>query len=180
MSNEEDPEVVADLKLRAYTERDRSRTRGDGAYTWVPPVAVTRWKCRTPPCKTFIDVPEDALVAWGVWNRRLASHGDSHGNRQPIASHEVMRCDSCAAEYAKVQPARLRKRADRTADVIRQLKAGDKVIRFKDNDGDHGANEAEAFQQLRKWGHPDVDGLIAAIADKRNAAPSKRERRGGM
>ncbi len=32
MSEELDPEVIADLKLRAYTEHDRSRTRGEGVY----------------------------------------------------------------------------------------------------------------------------------------------------
>ncbi len=89
-----------------------------------------------------------------------------------------MICDSCRAEYAKIQPARLRKRADRMSDVIRQLKAGDKVIRFKDNDGDHGANEAEAFQMLTKWGHPDVEGLRQALAER--GSPNKKPRRGDV
>ena len=58
MSREElDPEVVADLKLRAYSEHDRSRTRGADTYDWRAPVTVTQWKCKTPPCKAFATMP---------------------------------------------------------------------------------------------------------------------------
>lgn len=170
-----DPEVVADLQLRAYSEHDRSRSRGDGVYDWKPPAVVTQWKCRTPPCKVFVDVNTETVERWEIFNKRLRAAGE-----KPIGSHEVMICESCQAEHAKIQPLRLRKRVERMADVIRQLKAGDKVIRYKTNEGDVATNEADAFKQLRVWGHPDVDGLIAAIGDKRNAAPAKRERRGGL
>ncbi len=173
MSEELDPEIVADLKLRAYSEHDRSRSCGEGVYDWKPPITVTQWKCRTPPCKVFVDVDAETVERWEIFNRRLKAQGE-----KPIASHDVMRCASCEVELAKIQPIRLRKRADRTASVIKQLKAGDKVIRFKDNDGDHGANEAEAFQMLRKWGHPDVEGLQQAMAER--GSPNKKPRRGDV
>lgn len=170
-----DPEVVADLKLRAYSEHDRSRTRGDGAYDWCPPVVVTQWKCRTPACKVFVDVNAETVERWEIFNKRIRAAGE-----KAIASHEVMWCSACVNLHSAAQSQLLRKQVDRMADVIRQLKAGEPVIRWRSKSGDHTGNEAEALIALKRWGHPDVEGLSAVIADKRNAAPAKRERRGAF
>jgi len=170
MSEELDPEVIADLQLRAYSQHDRTRTRGDGVYDWKPAPSVTQWKCRTPPCKVFVGVDADTIEQWEMFNRELVKRGE-----RPIASHDVMRCPSCEAELAKIQPLRLRKRVERMADVIRQLKDGKEQIRFKDNSGDHIASRAEALEKLREWGHPDVAGLTQALAEK--SSPNKKPRR---
>jgi len=176
VSKEElDPEVVADLRLRAYSEKDSSRSRGEGAYDWKPAPTVTQWKCRVPACKTFVDVTPDAVESWEMFNRELARRDE-----RPVASHEVMWCASCAEMHAGAQSQRLRKMADRMADVIRQIKAGDKVIRWRSSSGEHAGDENEAFAALKRWGHPDIEGFKQAIGDKRNTTPSKRERRGGL
>jgi hypothetical protein len=174
MSDEIDPEVVADLKLRAYTERDRSRT-GSANYDWSKPVIVTQWKCRTPPCKTFVDVTEDTIERWEIFNRELARRGEG-----PIASHTVLRCDQCEADTRAALAINLRKQVDRMADVIRQIKAGEKIIRYKSQSGDHAVDEKTALEALKRWGHPDVPGFIAALAERRATNSSKRERRGGF
>jgi hypothetical protein len=174
MSDEIDPEVVADLKLRAYSERDRSRSRG-ADYAWKPPTIVTQWKCRTPPCKEFVDVTEETIERWEIFNRQLSRMGEG-----PLVSHTILWCDSCLAEHAKLRPVKLRKRVERMADVIKQLKAGDKIIRYRTDEGDHADDRGKAFDRLREWGHPDVPGLISSLAEKAAASPGKRERRGGM
>ena len=169
--SDEDPEIVADRKLRAYSERDPSRSRGDGVYDWKPPASVTQWKCRTPPCKVFVGIDADTVEQWEMFNRELKKRGE-----KPIASHEVVRCPSCEAEMVKIQPLRLRKRADRMADVIRQLKDGATSIRWKSNDGEHVGGRREALDQLKTWGHPDVIGLEQALTEK--SAPNKKPGRG--
>ncbi len=167
---DEDPEVVADLKLRAYSQHDSSRSRGEGVYDWKPPAVATQWKCRVPQCKNFVDVPVDTLDVWAVFNRQLARQGEL-----PIASHSVMWCDRCREEFAKIQPLRLRKRVDRMASVIQQIKAGDKNIRYRTNDGEVTTDEQGALQQLRTWGHPDVDGFITWLRERKatNKKPTK-------
>jgi len=170
MSDELDPEVVADLQLRAYSEHDRTRTRGEGAYDWKPPAAVTEWKCRTPPCKVFVGVDADTVEQWEMFNRELVRRAE-----KPIASHEVVRCASCELEMAKVQPLRLRKRVDRMADVIRQLKDGKEQIRYRDNEGDQIGNRELAFAKLKEWGHPDVEGFRQALTEK--SSPNKKPRK---
>jgi len=176
MSDEIDPEVIADLKLRAYSQFDSTRSRGEGVYDWKPPAAVTQWKCKTPPCKSFVDVDAETVERWEIFNKRLRANGDSKGDARPIASHDVMLCDSCRAEHAKIQPQRLRKRTDRMADVIRQLKAGESVIRFETNEGRHSANRTETFAKLIEWGHPDVTGLQQSLAEK--DSPNKKPTKG--
>ncbi len=175
MSNEElDPEVVADLKLRAYSQFDKTRT-GEANYNWKPPAIATQWKCRTPPCKAFVDVPVDTLDDWAMFNAQLKRTGE-----KAIGSHEVLWCDACRAEMARIQPMRLRKRVDRMASVIQQIKAGDKTIRYRSNDGEVSCDQRAAIAQLRIWGHPDVDGLIGKLAEISKGSSTKRERRGGM
>jgi hypothetical protein len=174
MSFEEDPEVVADLKLRAYTQRDRSRS-GEPDYDWKPPPVATQWKCRTPPCKAFVDVTTETLERWQLFNEQLKRNGD-----KSIGSHEVLWCESCLAEHRRIQPDRLRKRVDRMASVIRQIKDGDKTIRYRTNDGEVTCDQRAALAQLRVWGHPDVDGLIAKLAEVSKGSATKRTRRGDM
>jgi hypothetical protein len=169
--SDEDPEVVADLKLRAYSMRDSSRSGDAGVYDWKPPVVATQWKCRTPPCKEFVDVTTDTLERWQIFNAQLKSKGE-----RPLESHTILRCPSCTAEYNRIQPQRLRKRVDRMASVIQQLKAGDKNIRYRTNDGDVTTDELGAIKQLREWGHPDVDGLVQALREKKSA--NKKPTRG--
>ncbi len=171
MSDEMDPEVVADLQLRAYSQNDRSRTRGEGVYDWKPPADVAQWKCRTPPCKVFVGVDADTVEQWEMFNRELKRRGE-----KPIASHEVMICDSCRANHAEILPLKQLKRNDRMADVIRQIKNGDTSIRWKENDGDHIGNRREAIDMLKKWGHPDVVGFEQALSEK--SSPNKKPPRG--
>jgi hypothetical protein len=169
VSDEQDPEVVADLKLRAYSMRDRSRN-GEANYDWKLPTIVAKWKCRTPPCKTFVDVPEDTMERWEMFNGHLKARGE-----QPIASHEVLWCESCLEQHRKIRPDKLRRQVERMASVIRQIKAGDQVIRFRTDSGEHAVGEREALEWLKKWHHPDVPGFEQWLKEQRssNKKPTK-------
>ncbi len=165
MSFEEDPEVVADLKLRAYSEHDRSRTRGDGVYEWKPPADVTNWMCTR--CGTMCGVPEEALHAIEVFDRRLKSQNES-----PLDRKKIMWCDKCRIVRAEYASRLNRKQVDTLATVIREL---------KEDPGPSDSRVTELLEKCRELNHPDVDGLALAIKErreKRTSAGSKRVRRG--
>lgn len=169
MSDNEDPEVVADLKLRAYTERDRSRSGAD--YHWTNPKIVGAWRCRVPKCPERVGVTQDAMDALAMWNRERARRGED-----PIATGDVMYCDGCVAHMRATAPDRRRKQVDSMAEIIRQLKEGARHIRYTAKDGQRIVDEPAALEQLRKWGHPDVKGLEQALAERRQSGKGRKEK----
>lgn len=149
MSFEEiDPEVVADLRLRAATMRDTSR--GSDPYDWKPPKLVGgQLLCRT--CKIPVAVTEDTIERWWMFNGILRKR-----NEQPIAPDQIVFCDECVVEHKKHSADTRRREVDLLASMIRQLKETDDPQR-----------ERELIAQLRVQRHPDVDGLVAAIAARK-------------
>ncbi len=164
MSAEEDPEVVADLKLRAYTEHDRSRTRGVGVYEWRAPEAAEIWNCRG--CGSPVPVTEEALHACGTFDRELVRKGEP-----PLVRNRIVFCSDCKEQGFKISADRNRKAIDTLADLIRQL---------KDEPPPNEAYTAELLRKCALLHHPDVDGLKQAIEERRKRKPAGRERRGGM
>lgn len=101
-----DPEVLADLRLRDRTARERADRRGpdgldvgqdpDGLspaiaklYDSAPDPDVEHWPCRKR-CGAMVGVTEVALDAFETNNRRLVQM-----RLQPMGKHEVMWCPDC-------------------------------------------------------------------------------------
>lgn len=160
MTYELDPEVVADLALRARTEHDSSRTR-TANYAWSRPQIVAAWKCRRPGCNELVGVTEEAMHTIEVWSRELARRGE-----QPIDTARIVFCDACEVKLREALPDKRRAEVDRMAHVIRQLVAGDTQIQIRDHEGQRFVDERAALKQLASWGHPDVSGLEQSLATR--------------
>lgn len=157
MNLDEDPEVVADLRLRASSERDPSRSRPSEKLlgTWKPDEDkfVGAWKCRyfeRAKCGEFVGVTQDTVDRLEQFNRMLDRRGEA-----PINTSTVLICDRCIARRAESVPAKLRARVDELAGVIRKIKAT--------------ANpraEHDLIRELTRLSHPDVKGLLDALDGK--------------
>lgn len=147
-----DPEVEADLRKRSASERDPSRTR-----TAVSPMGgsvVTAWPCAATGCTETVLVTEDAVFTLDVFNAELEKRGEA-----PIAPAAF--CPPHAAQRNRVGANALEGRRDETRELVRQV---------RNSSNAHG--EVAAIARLRRLGHPDVDGLLQALAEK----PGRRRR----
>jgi hypothetical protein len=158
---EPDPEVLADLALRRASEHDRTRSRGDGIYDWEPSKPVGFWACRNPQCKGMADVYEENVTAFGIFNREIVKRGE-----KPLEDHRIMFCDRCLAEYRRTAPDRRRAQVERMAVAIRSLKESGDATR-----------ERDLIAQISEWGHPDVEGLVNAIAERRAAESGRSSKK---
>lgn len=68
-----DPEVIADLRRRDASDRDRSRSRNDPT-AWVAPAIVERWPCTG--CSALVDMTRDAIELHAMFNRQLERRGE--------------------------------------------------------------------------------------------------------
>ncbi len=166
-----DPEVVADLQLRASTERDTSRS-GAAAYDWKRPDVIGQWKCRAQ-CGRFCDVTQDTMEAMAMWNRELKRRLEA-----PLDINAILWCEPCSVEMRRLSSERRRAKVERMASVIKQIKDDAPNIRYRDKHGDHSVTRAQAFEVLKEMGHPDVAGFQQALSEK--SSPNKRPSRGGL
>lgn len=173
MSFDEDPEVIADLRLRASTEHDRSRSHEPPTYK--PPVFVAKWRCKTPGCGALVDVTEECMERLAVFNSRLRTIGE-----MPIDPHSVVYCADCLDRDKAARSDRRRREVDRMAAVIRGIKGGDFPIRVEWNGQAHQLDEREAYEKLERWGHPDVAGFKQALIDGANSGGRGRTRKVGL
>lgn len=162
---DEDPEVVADVQLRASTERDSSRSRPNQFVlgSWRPDGPVAQWNCRRPGCHTLVDVTQDGVDRLEQANAMLVRLG-----QRKILDTEVLWCPACSKAFFDARSDRLRVKVDRLAELIRKLK-----------DSTTPRSEHLLLTDIEKCHHPDIRGLLDAI-DARRAKPgerSKRERR---
>lgn len=161
MSSEPDPEVLADLRLRESSQFDSSRTR-TANYDWRKPADVDEWPCRA--CGVFVGVTDEATHALEVHNRRLLQLREA-----PVESARVLFCPSCKARGVAMQPERNRKHVDALAELIRE---------FKSDPPPHPDREAELVAHMRLMHHPDVDGLVQAVKNRReNSGATSRRRK---
>lgn len=159
MSDEIDPEVLEDLRLRASTERDRSRSREMPA--WAPPKIHSNVPCRGR-CGSVVEWTEDAEERFQIFNRELARRNDA-----PLDKTKIAFCNACRAVGDTAAAARNRKLVDAVAAAIRELK-----------DGCESTREYELLGKLEKAGHPDIAGLKQWLTDK--ASKGKRATRGSF
>lgn len=156
MSEDMDPEVIADLALRAANLRDRNRGKdADEVYNWTEPPIVASWPCRGR-CGATVGVTQHAVDALTQANERLRGRGE------PEIEH-VTFCEACTSRL-KAEAAERRARRDATMTaMIRELRAG--VSPEKERD---------ILAKLRAMHHPDVDGLARLLAERRAAAKPQR------
>lgn len=161
MSFDEDPEVVADLRLRAATERDSSRSREMPVY--APAKVIDRVPCRNR-CGSVVSWTEEAEQTFQTFNRQLARRAEA-----PLDITRILFCPSCEAAGRKARAAALPEFHAKIAEAIRELKAGC-----------DDARQRELLEKLKKAGHPDVAGLEQWLRDQANGKHGKRVTRGAL
>lgn len=149
---EPDPEALADLALRARTERERP---SKPLSPWQPSPTVGHWSCHGK-CGAMVPITDLTVERWQFFNRMLAKRGDENGNREPLDVNDLVFCADCRAKGEAMIPAGRRMQHDAMAASIRKLKASK-----------NPAGETELLARIRKLGHPDVDAMLAAIVEKR-------------
>ncbi len=168
MSDEEiDPEVLADLQLRATSMHDSTRTRGRDTYSWSAPAIVAYWPCRAGgTCRgsvagqpAVVGVTAEAIDARETFNRQLRSKGEAE-----IPTHAIAFCETCKRAGLSMQAIVNQDRRERMAAKIRRLK-----------ESPPAHEEREIVDQLRKWSHPDVDGLLQSLREKRDNGKTPRK-----
>ena len=157
MSDELDPETIADLALRNANLRDRNRGKdADAIYDWSDPPIVESWPCRGK-CGATVGVTQHAVDTLAQANERLRARGE------PEIQH-VTFCAACTSRL-KAEASERRARNEATmAAMIRELKTGVAPER-----------ERDILARLRAMHHPDVDGLARLLAERR--AVTKPQRR---
>lgn len=156
MSDDMDPEAIADLALRAANLRDRNRGKDANAvYDWTEPPIVASWPCRGK-CGASVGVTQHAVDALRVANEKLRALGE------PEIEH-VTFCSACTLRL-RAEAAERRARNEATmAAMIRELRAGTSPEK-----------ERDILAKLRAMHHPDVDGLARLLAERRAVAKPQR------
>ena len=157
MSDEMDPEVAADLRLREASRFDRSRNQGDMP-KYVPAKVIDRVPCRNR-CGAVVSWTEEAESTFQTFNRQLAKKLEPQ-----LDKTKIVFCNTCRASGVAQAADRNRKQVDYIAGIIRELKGG--------LDGD---KYREAIDKLKKAGHPDIDGLEQALREKAASKPGGRK-----
>lgn len=160
MSDDIDPEVRADLQLRARTERERTSVTP----VWTPPKIHSKVPCRGR-CGSTCEWTEDAEERFQIFNRELERR-----NEAPLDKTKIVFCLACAAVGADAAAKRNRKMVDAVGDIIRELKAGTDA-----------AHELDLLHKLEKAGHPNIEGLKQwLVENKTKNSAGGRLRRGSM
>lgn len=157
-----DPEVIADLKLRESSTRDKTRT---GEVEWTSPVLVESWKCRAPRCSNVVEVTQDVVDQHRVFNGYLQDRGE-----RDIPTDAIVLCPDCkklAASYRN--EALLERNRQMTADVQHMKASPDP------------RNEHDCLRRLRANHHPDIDGLLDVLVRRLEGEKgSKRSKKGDL
>lgn len=160
---EEDPEVLADMQLRIDTEADKTRKRRTTnalGLDW-PPAFSGQWLCRRPSCGNLVSVTKDAVDIADTCDGWLVRR-----NEPKLVRSEIVFCDDCMVYYRESRGPKLRERVDEMAKDIAALK-----------EATDPPGETEILARLKKYGHPDIPGLLRAIRDRRSPPTSSGRRR---
>ena len=151
-----DPEVLADLELRAASLRDPSRSRKEAR--WDPPIVVGTWRCRT--CASAVGVTAEAAQRVAIFDAILGRRGEA-----ALDTDAVMFCDPCRGKHTRLAALRRREEVDRLALAIRELKACDDDVR-----------QRELVKQLEALRCPDLEGLVHAVTKRAASKTTKASR----
>lgn len=167
MSDDEDPEVVADLQLRAYTAASRPRMSDEDFAQAIKkaasPAVIGVVPCRAR-CGAVVDWTQEAEHAFESFNRKLLREREA-----PLDKTRIVFCNGCRAKGAKMSAENNRKQVDKLGEIIREL---------KDEPPPNPARERELVEAIKALNHPDVDGLVQAVREKRAKQPAGKRQRG--
>lgn len=161
MSFEEvDPEVIADLQLRAASEHDPTRERPT-ALRFEPCPTVRMLPCRNKSCLKPCELTSTGQEQLVMFNRMLLRRGE-----QPINEHDLLVCGDCRSLLEKRIADRARERTTEMAETVRKLKDS------KNPDAEH-----DLWRYVDKY-HPDPRGLRGWLRsrDAKGRSPSSKER----
>lgn len=185
MSDDIDPEVLADLQLRASSQHDRSRARPSQAIlgTWAPnekPAGM--WRCKgrgkgKEPCPTNAVVP----VTADTIERMMAFNEMLRARDEPLLeTDDIVRCERCQREINATRAVRLREREDNIGSLIRQLKQSNEPRKEQAPHAmipkDKGKPPMLVTKLLEIFEHPDVEALMRSIEDQAKAPGGKGHR----
>lgn len=157
-----DDEVDEDAQLRIESLRDRSRSGDPGKWQGPSPVVGTV-ACRAR-CGARVEWSESAEDAFSTWNRKLTA------DRLPVLEKDsILFCDACRKKGMSMQGDRNAKARDLMREAVRELK-----------DCSHPSRERDLIERIKKLSHPDVEGLIAAIAERKSQGRGRRVTRGDL
>lgn len=161
--NEQDPEVLDDLRLRAASQYDSTRQRGEGVYAWRKPDDVGAWKCRGG-CGTLVGVTEDVMAQFATFNGYLRKKLEA-----PLNHDAIVLCDRCRARMLTERSYRLYERVENLRKTIQALKAHPEPRKA-----------SVLLAELSDYKHPDIPGLLDALDAKRAERGGKKERRSSL
>lgn len=145
----EDPEVAADRALKSATLRERGG-QVRSMPTWAAPTLVAWWPCQTPKCAETIGVPQDTVERLAIFNTELERRGERR-----IPEGSILLCPEHTKARQGAREEAQAKRRDRIRDNVRLLKGAADPALLPD-----------VIAELRRDHHPDVEGLLAALAAK--------------
>jgi hypothetical protein len=167
MSDDEDPEVVADLQLRAYTEKSR---KGISEAEFAAKIRATAKPnvigvvpCRNR-CGAVVSWTEEAEHTFQTFNRQLARKSEA-----PLDKTKIMFCPTCTKSGMEQRADGLRGLVEKIAAAIRELKSGCNAER-----------ERELLDKLKRAGHPDIAGLEQALREKTTNKYGRRVAKGAL
>lgn len=167
MSDEEDPEVAADLALREHAAATRPRMSdaqfGRALNKAAAPAVIGVVPCRGR-CGSVVDWTEEAEHAFDAFNRKL-----SRDREAPLDKTRIAFCNRCRTHGAKLSAENNRKQVDKLAELIREL---------KDEPPPRPDRERDIVEKIKALNHPDVDALVLTIREKRAKQPAGKRQRG--
>lgn len=165
--DEEDPEVVADLKLRAATERSRKGLTEAGFAAAIREAATPRIIDQVPcraRCGRLCDWTAEAEEQFEMFNRELLRRREA-----PLDKTRIVFCQACIDGATPIRATEARRHVEYVAGLVRQVKASS-----------NPENEKDLLEKLKKASHPDIPGLLEALRTKGAKQPGTRARRGAM
>ena len=167
--DDEDPEVRADAMARRYPDTSGRECMSEEAFATAirrtaTPNVIGVVPCRAR-CGAVVDWTDEADHAFDTWNRHLLAKREA-----PLDKTRIAFCPSCQRKGMTMRAEQNRKQVDRLAELIREL---------KDEPPPSPTRERELLEAIKALNHPDVDGLIQAVREKRAKQPVGKRMRSG-
>lgn len=165
MSDDMDPEVLADLQLREQTTRERPRMSdaqfAENLREAAAPRVIGKVPCRAR-CGNVADWTEEAEAAFQTWNRKLVADREA-----PLDKTRIVFCDDCRRRGAVEAAQSNRNHVEAMRAAIQEL---------KEHPPETPSEEREAVKRLEKLRHPFPHDCIKAILENGSKKRGSRRR----
>lgn len=149
----DDTEVAEEARARSSVDGERPLDTNFGRQVkaLLDDPVVANWPCRTRGCAELVPAPRSAVDSLAVFNAQLERR-----RQPPIQTCEVLFCPRCKAAHKAEADQHRRAKDERLAPIVKLLTQSSQPER-----------EHAMIRQLREWKHPDVDGLVAQLVQRR-------------